>query len=92
MTLTISKNVLLAVILLALAWGGAAAIAYALGARAQGNIGDYANCEQAAWREWRREVSKYDTGSQNEAAYAQYSAAYNGYTAEHLRCSEHYLD
>jgi hypothetical protein len=85
--ITLPRNVLVGILLLVLAWGGAAGIAYAIGHRAESRISDYSKCEQQGWATYQAAVAKYrSTG--NVVDTVKLNAAYDLYAAEHTHCAD----
>lgn len=90
MTFTLSRTVLLGVILLLLAWAGSAAIAYGLGSRAEAKISNEATCERAAWAKYQQAVQAYNSGPQTATERATFNAAYDLYENEFGDCLDHF--
>ena len=87
MTFTLPRNVLVGIVLIVLAWGGAGTIAFGIGRRAKIQIADYAKCEQQGWATYQTAVAKYrSTG--NVVDSVKLNAAYDLYAVEHIHCTD----
>jgi hypothetical protein len=89
--MTISRNALTALVILVLAWGGSAAIAFAIVKTQHSNAGaritTFADCSLTAWERYKVALDKYRPVKTLESQ-AQLDAAYDVYQGDFRNCTE----